>query len=124
MEPDPENPDTHYIYEGQKYAYEIKQYRLQFPRGGKKKEALVKVRRTHLGYPIVTDNNVVTGVLGAVMALRWVSVDPKIPDTTLKAFYELQSANSWKQFREALAVWVAPSQNVIYADIYGNFGCK
>lgn len=33
-------------------------------------------------------------------------------------------AKNWNDFRDALKLWVVPSQNFIFADILGNIGKK
>ncbi|NBB84158.1 MAG: penicillin acylase family protein, partial [Alphaproteobacteria bacterium] len=43
-------------------------------------------------------------------------------DTTPEAAYRLNRARSWDDFVDAMALWVAPQQNVIYADTGGRIG--
>jgi len=66
--------------------------------------------------PIVTD--VVTGVTEAV-ALRWTAYEP---GTIFRSVLTLNRAQNWAEFRQALAYWDIPSQNVVYADVDGNIG--
>jgi penicillin amidase len=51
------------------------------------------------------------------LALRWT-----LYDALNTPFFEVDSAQNWDQFRRALSVWVAPSQNVVYADADGHIG--
>ncbi|HZR66490.1 MAG TPA: penicillin acylase family protein [Terriglobales bacterium] len=51
------------------------------------------------------------------LALRW-----SLYDGIRNPFFRIDSAQSWKQFREALSEFDAPSQNVVYADVDGNIG--
>jgi penicillin amidase len=81
--------------------------------------------RSIAGYgPIVTDN----GVYDAgsfTLALKWVSVDPDVPDTTFDAFYRLNfNTTDWASFENALSFYVAPAQNFIFADVDGNIGYR
>lgn len=57
---------------------------------------------------------------GLVLALQtpWLRED----DTTADAFYLLNRAQNWNDFRDALRRWKAPMQNVVYADTVGNIG--
>ena len=43
-------------------------------------------------------------------------------DTTLDALYNLNRARNWSQFTAALGRWVAPPQNITYADVGGTIG--
>lgn len=40
----------------------------------------------------------------------------------LEAFYRLNKAQNFEEFKEALSLFDVPSQNFLYADIYGNIG--
>ena len=51
------------------------------------------------------------------LALRWT-----LYDGTRNPFFDLDSAQNWDQFRQALSGLDAPGQNVVYADIDGNIG--
>jgi penicillin amidase len=54
------------------------------------------------------------------VSLRWTALDDD--DTTLDSFLQINYAQSWEEFREALRLFVAPSQNFVYADVDGNIG--
>jgi len=51
------------------------------------------------------------------LALRWTSLEP---DTMVQALLRMMRARDCLEFREALRVWAAPVQNVVYADTEGN----
>jgi penicillin amidase len=51
------------------------------------------------------------------IALRWT-----LYDGIRNPFFHLDSAQNWHEFREALAVWDAPGQNIVYGDVDGNIG--
>ena len=57
-----------------------------------------------------------------ILALKWVSIDAKISDTTFMSFLKLNTAKNYSDFRNALTHYVAPAQNFIFADNAGNFG--
>lgn len=57
---------------------------------------------------------------GHVLALAWPGLAPD--DTTAEALYRLNRAEDWEDFLEAMRLWVAPQQNVAYADTAGNIG--
>jgi penicillin amidase len=53
------------------------------------------------------------------LAMRWVSLDP---DTTIEVLFEMPQVRNCDEFRDALRMWAAPSQNAVYADVEGNIG--
>ncbi|WP_158000849.1 penicillin acylase family protein [Pseudoalteromonas sp. TB41] len=71
----------------------------------------VKIRKTHRG-PIISD--VVDSFHDQPISLRWTALDDE--DTTYEAFYQLNYANNWQQFKDALKLYVAPTINMLYAD--------
>ena len=77
----------------------------------------VKVRVTRHG-PILNDVN--DGLKSMPpTALRWVALEPT---ELFRSIIELNKAQDWQQFRNALRYWAAPSQNFVYADVDGNIG--
>ncbi len=54
------------------------------------------------------------------LAFRWTALDPN--DSTIQSFLELNEARNWNQFTTALAAFVVPSQNFVYADVEGHIG--
>jgi penicillin G amidase len=58
-----------------------------------------------------------------LMALRWSSIHPAAtPDRTYEAILGLNVAADFDDFREALSLYGAPSQNFVYADVDGHIG--
>ncbi|HWS76165.1 MAG TPA: penicillin acylase family protein, partial [Quisquiliibacterium sp.] len=55
-----------------------------------------------------------------VLAFRWAALTPD--DGTMRASFELSRAANWQQFTDALRHFVAPQQNMVYADVDGNVG--
>ena len=64
--------------------------------------------------PIITD--LVSGETRKI-ALRWTLYD----NLTLP-FFDVNSAQNWDEFRKAFSDFVAPGQNVMYADVDGHIG--
>ena len=56
----------------------------------------------------------------STVALRWTALDPD--DTTFDAFLGINYARNWDEFTAAMAPYIAPSQNFVYADVEGNIG--
>jgi penicillin amidase len=76
-------------------------------------DVTVDVQLTRHG-PIVTD--LVPGETRKI-ALRWT-----LYDGVRNPFLQVDSAQSWDQFRRAFSEFDAPGQNVVYADVDGNIG--
>ncbi len=53
------------------------------------------------------------------LALRWTAL---APSHILQAILQINQAQNWEAFRAALALWDAPPQNFVYADIHGHYG--
>ncbi len=76
----------------------------------------LQVRSTRHG-PIISDQ---FAVFDRPVALRWTGLDPG--DTSYEAFFRVNYARDWPQFRDALGYLVAPAMNMLYADHAGNIG--
>ncbi len=75
------------------------------------------VRSTRRG-PIITDV-AESSQLADPVSLRWDSLRPSRSAETL---WQLNRAGDWDEFRNACQGWLAPAQNVVYADHLGNIG--
>ena len=53
------------------------------------------------------------------LALKWTAFDPGILDNP---FLDIDRAQNWDQFKQAVAEFGVPSQNLVYADVDGNIG--
>ena len=53
------------------------------------------------------------------IAMRWTALEPS---QLFRAVLGLNLAGDWQAFRQALAYFDVPSQNVVYADVDGNIG--
>lgn len=57
---------------------------------------------------------------GRRYALRWTSLTSKT--VQFEAFYLINSARNWDEFRDALKKYIEPAQNFVYADVNGHIG--
>lgn len=57
---------------------------------------------------------------GKHFSLRWTARDPRNVD--FEAFFRLNRAKSWEEFRTALSTYRGATQNFVYADTKGNIG--
>jgi penicillin amidase len=57
---------------------------------------------------------------GRRYALRWTALDPKLsnPEST----HLMNRARNWKEFTNALKIFTAPAQNIVYAGVDGHIG--
>ncbi|MEJ7748789.1 MAG: penicillin acylase family protein [Candidatus Limnocylindrales bacterium] len=82
---------------------------------------MLSVRETTHG-PILNDVDPRLGD-APLMALRWTATREQLgPDRTFEAILGLNTAANFDQFRAALSIYVAPSQNFVYADVEGHIG--
>ncbi|MGH3761693.1 penicillin acylase family protein [Actinophytocola sp.] len=87
------------------------------------KPVRLKVRSTDAG-PIISDvysdsEDALKGSSATAVALRWTALTPS---RTADAVFALDAAQDWTQFRDALRLFSAPAQNMVYADADGNIG--
>ncbi|MCX7784219.1 MAG: penicillin acylase family protein [Meiothermus sp.] len=80
-------------------------------------DVTLRVRESRYG-PVI--NDVVSNPGARPLSLRWTSLDAT--DRTMEAFLGIARAQNWEQFKAALALYHAPSQNFVYADVDGNIG--
>ena len=57
---------------------------------------------------------------GKKYALKWTALDPK--NAEFEAFFSLNRARSWEDFKTALKSYGGATQNFVYADVKGNIG--
>jgi penicillin G amidase len=80
-----------------------------------KRDVLIGITITRHG-PIISD---ILPEEHRKLALKWTLYDPE----SLQApFFDIGSAQNWKEFRRALSEFGGPSQNVVYADVDGHIG--
>ena len=74
--------------------------------------------RTHRG-PIVNRIEPSAVLSSRLLSMRWTGMDVS---KETQAFYLIDRATSWKEFREGLRYFSAPAQNFVFADTAGNIG--
>lgn len=73
----------------------------------------LEVQTTRNGAIVAEEN-------GKKYALRWTALDAKNQD--LEAFFRLNRAKNWDDFKNALKTYGGATQNFVYADVKGNIG--
>lgn len=110
----PNNADE-FEYKGQFEQADVREEKITV--AGEAEPVILRVRVTRHG-PIL--NDVMTSLKDKEpLALRWTASQP---GTLFRSVIELNKAQNWEQFREALRYWDVPSQNFVYADVDGNIG--
>src|SRR6185437_11684905 len=79
------------------------------------------VRSTRHG-PVISDLGIgnAAAPAGHVLALEATFLAPG--DRTPQALWDMEHAGTWQEFNAALENFVAPEQNIVYADVDGNIG--
>jgi penicillin G amidase len=82
----------------------------------------ITVRATRHG-PVISDlggGYAQPAAAGTVLALQatWLADDDRSPN----ALWRMNRASNWQEFRDALKDFVAPQQNMVYADVDGHIG--
>jgi penicillin G amidase len=67
--------------------------------------------------PLISD---ALGRIDSPMALQWPAL--KADDLSYSAFLAIDYARDWSAFKQALAIYTAPTLNFVYADTSGNIG--
>ena len=57
---------------------------------------------------------------GKRYSLKWTALDPK--NNEFEAFFRLNRAKDWNDFKDALRTYGGATQNFVYADVSGNIG--
>jgi penicillin amidase len=79
----------------------------------------LNVRYTTHG-PLITDVDDGYTVNNQPVAFAWTAINA--PEKVMEAFFGVNTAQSWDDFRAALSLFGTPSQNFVYADVDGNIG--
>jgi len=110
---DPKDP-THYLAPGGTLPFVT---RSEIIRVRDAASETLTVRATRHG-PVISDLADWNAGDGKVLALEttWLTDDDRTPD----ALWQLSHAGSWSEFRAALRDFVAPQQNIVYADVGGH----
>ncbi|MEE8479435.1 MAG: penicillin acylase family protein, partial [Candidatus Neomarinimicrobiota bacterium] len=108
----PDNPDE-YWFNGQWKPLEVRKEIIKI-KGG---ETVERVNRfTHRG-PIVTKTKKMDEE--KPISMRWIGNEESNEIWTL---YLMNRARNWEEYKNALKTFISVSQNIAYADIYGNIG--
>lgn len=107
------NNGLSYTYKNQVLNYEIFEEKIRVSGAA---DVVLKVKKSING-PIVND---IFGVTGEPIAMKWVTLQDN--DTTSSSFLRLNHAKNWDEFKSAISTIVAPSCNIIFADLNGNIG--
>jgi len=119
---------THYRWKNQTLAYTFRTETIKIKHHD---DIILNVRESHYGpvindlaFDIIGDTNLnLNGSFPApFLSLRWTSLDEE--DTTFDAFFNINQAQTWEEFKQASYQWRAPSQNLIYADEAGNIAYR
>ena len=107
----PEHPHR-YEYQGEWLGAEVRREEIKIK--GRDEPEVLELAVTRHG-PIISH------LLGVEtpLALRWVAIEPHDP---VRGILNLNRAGDWDEFQAALADWVSPSLNFVYADVRGNIG--
>jgi penicillin G amidase len=112
--PDPADP-ARYLTPERPRAFVTREERITVRDGA---PVIMTVRETRHG-PVISDlANYTIGEDVLALETTWLGAD----DTTPQALWAMSRAHDWTEFRAALRSWVAPQQNIVYADIDGNIG--
>ncbi len=112
---------TKYLLDGQWQNLEIIKDTIHIKN---KKDEVITIRETHRG-PIISNIHPFTFIYNESeikippISLRWSGND--FSDEML-AFYKINKANNWDEFREGVKYFGIPGQNFVYADASGNIG--
>jgi len=87
------------------------------------KEIVFEIKSTHRG-PVISTIHPFTALYpesnsNAVISMRWLGADFS---DELYAFYSIDKAKNWNEFKSAFKDYGLPGQNFVYADNSGNIG--
>ncbi|MBI2781405.1 MAG: penicillin acylase family protein [Chloroflexi bacterium] len=113
--PDPSDPQGHYIYQGRSVAYDVRRETIKVSGGA---DVQVDVRSSRHGVILSDVDKRMQG--GPILAMRWTTTAEA--DLALEAFFKINIASNFDEFKAAFAGYGSPSQNFIYADVAGHIG--
>jgi len=109
----PENP-RQYLYNGEWRDIEVRLEKIAVKGGD---TVVRELKFTHRG-PVISDFRDITD---QVITMQWTG---NLPSNEVRSMYLLNHGRNWDDFRNALRTMTSISQNVIYADVYGNIGLQ
>lgn len=120
-----QSADDYYLFQGEAVPFNKTTATIKVK--GEADESIV-VRRSRFG-PVISDNGnfpqlQTNGVPRVDLSLRWISIDPTVNDTTIASFLRIGQARNHSEWTEALREYIAPSQNMVYADTAGHIAYR
>ncbi|MHB0885414.1 MAG: penicillin acylase family protein [Bacillota bacterium] len=112
-----QNPSDPYSFEFKGKWEKATVYKEEIKVKGKTDPVVREVVETRHG-PIIS--KVVSG-LKEPIAMRWTALDAS---DEFEAFYLIDQAKNWSDFKAGLSYFDAPAQNFVYADVDGNIGYR
>lgn len=103
---------SYYEYQGEKRKIEVVKTQIRI---GKKDHVERTLRFTHRG-PVVSSFK---NMNDHVVTMHWVGDEPS---DEFRSIMQLNRANNWYEFKNALKAFTSISQNIAYADVKGNIG--
>lgn len=111
------NDDTRYELDGKTESMQVITETIRF--GDDTPPRDIRVRLTRFG-TIITDSSSSADRRMMPLALKYAAaIEPK---NIVGSALAINRAANWTEFRAAVALWKAPSQNFVYADVDGNIG--
>lgn len=116
------NNSTEYLHNGQWQQFTVRHetidVKADFPSSFRPQLKPVEVTiRNTLNGPVISD---LYRVFEQPVSLRWTALAGE--DTSYQAYYELNYASNWQDFKTALHKVVSPNLNLLFADVQGNIG--
>jgi len=111
------NPEdsNQYLLDGKWMGMKVVEEKI--PVKGQDKPEIRVNRYTHRG-PVVSG---FTGIRDRVISVRW---QGNAYSNEMRSVHLLNRASGWEEFRDALRTFTSISQNVVYADRFGNIGLQ
>jgi penicillin amidase len=109
------DPAGFYMYQGKSEPYEVRHETIKVAGGA---DVQVDVRSSRHGAILSDVDKRLKD--GPTLALRWTTTAET--DLALEAFFRINVAGSFDEFRAAFDGYGSPSQNFIYADVDGHIG--
>lgn len=109
----PENP-RQYLYNEEWQDIEVRLEKIAVSGGD---TVVRELKFTHRG-PVISDFR---DIKDQAITMQWTG---NLPSNEVRTMYLLNHGRNWDDFRNALRTMTSISQNVIYADVYGNIGLQ
>ncbi len=86
------------------------------------RKSLTDTAKQVIEYSVVVTRNgpIIVSENGKDYSVKWTALDPK--NLEFEAFFNLNRARNWEEFKNALKTYGGATQNFVYADTKGNIG--